>query len=165
MLCISPSSTTTARVGRVLLAGLFPTVQSLYLVVQTTCTSPLFKLPPTNKSFTATAGFQVPAGGAVAPPAPAAADSEEDGMPKEDPSKLERAPGEENEEVRVCSTFFACCLETSSPWKVWELVLPLLLVYPVCVAGTRLDLLVSLLHSNGTTTGTKQLKLLCSPYS
>lgn len=41
----------------------------------------------------------------MAPPAPAAADSEEDGMPKEDPSKLERAPGEENEEVRVCSTF------------------------------------------------------------
>lgn len=35
----------------------------------------------------------------MALPAPAVADSEEDGMPKEDPSKLERAPGEENEEV------------------------------------------------------------------
>ena len=30
----------------------------------------------------------------------AAAEAEEDGMPKEDPSKLERAPGEENEKVR-----------------------------------------------------------------
>lgn len=29
-----------------------------------------------------------------------ATDAEEDGMPKEDPSKLERASGEENEEVR-----------------------------------------------------------------
>ena len=45
----------------------------------------------------------MPAG--VPIPPPVAADSsgaiaEEDGMPKEDPSKLERAPGEENEEVR-----------------------------------------------------------------
>lgn len=52
------------------------------------------------------AGFQVPAGVSIAPPAPAGAagggatDAEEDGMPREDPSKLERAPGEEQEEVR-----------------------------------------------------------------
>lgn len=36
----------------------------------------------------------------------AAADQEEDGMPKEDPTKLERAPGEENEKVRACALFF-----------------------------------------------------------
>jgi len=51
------------------------------------------------------AGFKMPAG--VPNPPPVAADSsgagaEEDGMPKEDPSKLERAPGEEDEEVRSC---------------------------------------------------------------
>ncbi|CAM9630712.1 unnamed protein product [Ectocarpus fasciculatus] len=47
-------------------------------------------------------GFQVPSGVAIPPPVAAgnsAADAEEDGMPKEDPSKLERAPGEENEEI------------------------------------------------------------------
>lgn len=52
------------------------------------------------------AGFQAPAGVAFAPAAPAmaaggaATEAEDDGMPKEDPSKLERAPGEEDEEVR-----------------------------------------------------------------
>lgn len=53
------------------------------------------------------AGFQVPSGVAIPPPVAAgnsAADAEEDGMPKEDPSKLERAPGEENEEVREKKT-------------------------------------------------------------
>lgn len=51
------------------------------------------------------AGFKVPAGRAITPSATpastgdAAADAGEEGMPKEDPSKLERAPGEENEEV------------------------------------------------------------------
>lgn len=53
-------------------------------------------------------GFQVPSGlGATMPAAttggPMAA-TEEDGMPKEDPSKLERAPGEEDEEVRTVFT-------------------------------------------------------------
>lgn len=50
------------------------------------------------------AGFQVPAGVAIPPPLAAgslAAGAEDDGMPKEDPSKLERAPGEENEEVCI----------------------------------------------------------------
>lgn len=49
------------------------------------------------------AGFQVPAGVVIPPPVAAgsAAADEEDAMPKEDPSKLERAPGEENEEVRA----------------------------------------------------------------
>eukprot|EP00752_Nemacystus_decipiens_P003340 g3090.t1 len=46
-------------------------------------------------------GFKVPAGVAIPPPVAAGsgAADEEDAMPKEDPSKLERAPGEENEEV------------------------------------------------------------------
>lgn len=48
----------------------------------------------------------MPAGVASAPAAPAmaaggaATEAEDDGMPKEDPSKMERAPGEEDEEVR-----------------------------------------------------------------
>ena len=52
------------------------------------------------------AGFQAPVGVAFAPVAPAmaaggaATEAEDDGMPKEDPSKLERAAGEEDEEVR-----------------------------------------------------------------
>lgn len=47
------------------------------------------------------AGFKVPPGVAIPPPVAAggSAADEEDAMPKEDPSKLERAPGEENEEV------------------------------------------------------------------
>ncbi|CAM9660568.1 unnamed protein product [Scytosiphon promiscuus] len=47
-------------------------------------------------------GFQLPTGVAIPPPVASgssAAGPEEDGMPKEDPSKLERAPGEENEEI------------------------------------------------------------------
>lgn len=49
------------------------------------------------------AGFKVPLGVAIPPPVAAgsSAADEEDAMPKEDPSKLERAPGEENEEVRT----------------------------------------------------------------
>lgn len=43
----------------------------------------------------------MPAGVAIAPAAVAGAagGAEDDGMPKEDPTKLERAPGEEDEEV------------------------------------------------------------------
>lgn len=57
------------------------------------------------------AGFQAPVGVAFAPAAPAmaaggaATEAEDDGMPKEDPSKLERAPGEEDEEVRIAVVF------------------------------------------------------------
>lgn len=46
----------------------------------------------------------MPAAVAIPPPVVAgslAAGVEDDGMPKEDPSKLERAPGEENEKVCI----------------------------------------------------------------
>lgn len=57
-------------------------------------TTPLRQLPH--------AGFKVPLGVVIRPPVEAGSSTaEEDAMPKEDPSKLERAPGEENEEVRI----------------------------------------------------------------
>lgn len=70
----------------------------VFLCVQFRCSRP-------RRRGCCASGFKMPAG--VPIPQPVAADSsgagtEEDGMPKEDPSKLERAPGEENEEVRSC---------------------------------------------------------------
>ncbi|CAB1099373.1 unnamed protein product [Ectocarpus sp. CCAP 1310/34] len=65
-------------------------------------------------------GFKVPSGIAIPPPVAAgssAADAEEDGMPKEDPSKLERAPGEENEEV--VGTFRAKLFRFKMEDKTW----------------------------------------------
>eukprot|EP00903_Cladosiphon_okamuranus_P012749 g11919.t1 len=64
-------------------------------------------------------GFKVPAGVAIPPPAAAGntAADEEDAMPKEDPSKLERAPGEENEEV--VGQFRAKLFRFKSSEKAW----------------------------------------------
>ncbi|CAN0019043.1 unnamed protein product [Laminaria digitata] len=68
-------------------------------------------------------GFQMPAGVASAPAAPAmaaggaATEAEDDGMPKEDPSKMERAPGEEDEEI--VNQFRAKLFRFKSEEKSW----------------------------------------------
>lgn len=69
--------------------------------------------------YTAVTGFKVPSGGASPPlgsSGGATDEAEEDGMPKEDPSKLERAPGEEDEEVFVvCATFLLITCKPGMP--------------------------------------------------
>lgn len=69
-------------------------------------------------AHTAATGFKVPSGGASPPlgsSGGATDEVEEAGMPKEDPAKLERAPGEEDEEVFLdCVTFL---LITCKPVK------------------------------------------------
>ncbi|CAM9902081.1 unnamed protein product, partial [Hapterophycus canaliculatus] len=65
-------------------------------------------------------GFQVPSGVAIPPPIAAgrsAAGAEEDGMPKENPSKLERAPGEENE--KIVGQFRAKLFRFKKDEKAW----------------------------------------------
>lgn len=51
-------------------------------------------------AVTTMSGFQLPSGTEIAPAA-ATAEADEDSMPKEDPSKLQRAEGEEQEQVCV----------------------------------------------------------------
>lgn len=87
---------------------LFPLVGlgfRLYLFFCFSCPILIIPPAPTLIGGVALPGFKMPTG--VPIPQPVAADSsgagaEEDGMPKEDPSKLERAPGEEDEEVGGC---------------------------------------------------------------
>lgn len=76
-------------------------------------------------------GFQLPSGGAIAPPAPAA-EPDEEAMPKEDPSKLQRAQGEELEEVPL--SFVPC---SSTDTEAIASIAPLTLFLRSCLRLVR----------------------------